>query len=100
MAVEEEQVVVTAGAANRATTEYPQSLCFDTAFGSPFFWFAQLFSFQSEFRSMSYSDPWNWFVPPLVTAVICRPLDRPYSAWYAEVSTLTSAIASMFIAIS
>ena len=36
-------------------------------------------------------------VPLLVTAVICSPLDRPYSAWYPETSTLTSAIDSTFI---
>ena len=36
-------------------------------------------------------------MPLLVTAVICNPLDRPYSAWYPEVSTFTSAIASTFI---
>ena len=52
-----------------------------TGFGSPFFSFTQLFAFQSEFILMSYADPRKRFVPLFVTAVICRPDDRPYSAW-------------------
>ena len=36
-------------------------------------------------------------MPLLVTAVICNPLERPYSAWYTDVRTLTSAIDSTFI---
>ena len=36
-------------------------------------------------------------MPLLVTAMICRPLDRPYSAWYPCVRILTSAIDSTFM---
>ena len=41
--------------------------------------------------------PRNRFVPLLVTAAICMPLARPYSAWKLPVRTFTSAIASTFI---
>ena len=43
--------------------------------------FVLLFAYQSEFRSTSYTEPRNRFVPLFVTAVICSPLERPYSAW-------------------
>ena len=43
--------------------------------------FVLLFEFHLELRSTSYSEPWNRLVPLLVTALICNPLDRPYSAW-------------------
>ena len=61
--------------------EYPQSLSFEIVFGLPLRSFCQLLLFQSEFRSMSYTEPRNWFVPLLVTAEIWTPLERPYSAW-------------------
>ncbi len=33
-------------------------------------------------------------MPLFVTALICSPLDRPYSAWYVDVATETSWMAS------
>src|SRR5580765_4060484 len=70
----------------------------DFAFGSPFFWLTQLFVFQSESFRNVYNDEWNLFDPLFVTAVICSPLDRPYSAWSPDASTFTSPIDSMFMA--
>src|SRR5437867_13455905 len=52
-------------------------------------------AFQLELRATSYNDPWNWFDPLLVTALICRPAERAYSAWYVDVTTFTSDSDSM-----
>jgi hypothetical protein len=40
----------------------------------------KLRAFSRSLRAYSYPDPWNWFVPLLVTATSTPPPALPYSA--------------------
>ena len=48
----------------------------------------------AELRKYSKTSPWNWFVPPLLTATIWLPMANPYSAWKVPVTILYSLMPS------